>query len=72
MASIKKMGCRIFVVSLQFLSTVDYSKRSPPVQANLYVSKFDYSVICYEIRNKKDNQFSIASSVKEERNLPTW
>ena len=28
---------------------------SPPVQANLYVSEFVYSVICYEIRNKKDN-----------------
>jgi len=55
MTSIKKMGCRIFVVSLQFLSTLDDSKRSPPVQASLYVSEFVYSVICYEIRNKKDN-----------------
>jgi hypothetical protein len=66
------MGCLIFVVSLKFLSTLDDSKRSPPVQANLYVSEFDYSVICYEIRNKKGNQIRIASSVKEERNLPTW
>jgi len=65
------MSCRIFVASLQFLSTLDGSKRSPPVLANVYVSEFDYSLICYEIRNKKDNQLRIASSVKEERNLPT-
>ena len=64
MAFIRNMRCRIFVVSRPFLSTLDESKRSPPVQANLYVSEFDYSVICYEIRNKKDNQFRIASSVK--------
>jgi hypothetical protein len=68
----KKMSCRIFVASLQFVSKLGDSKHSPPLRANFYVSEFDYSPICYEIRNKKDNHFRIASSVNEERNLPTW
>jgi hypothetical protein len=66
------MSCWIFVASLQFLSTLDDSTCCSPALSNLYVSEFDYSVICNEIRNKKDNQFHTASFDKEEINLPTW